>query len=392
MTGMDTLCTDTVPHRRGDTLVDPLTAACAIGPAIRAQADATEQLGTLPAAVVDMLDEANLFWLLVPTELGGHGADVIETLRVIEEVSRHDGSTGWSLMANACITGFFAGHCADAALETMYRPGARTILAGMFGPVGHAEPTRGGFIVRGRYSFGSGSSHATAIGGGALLHDENGAPLELIFLVPSDQVTFLGNWDVVGLVGTGSFDYEVEEQFVGSDFVVRRAGGNPRRGQATQRLGLQIIGSAGHAGVALGIAKRAVEELAKVVMSGKRRPGVVPVVEQQHFLHEFARQEAALAAARAFCFEAFSTALDTVTASEPYRELEYQRIRQATTYVTSVAHEVVEFAYHWGGSTGLRHPHPLGRCMRDMHGATQHIYVDTTTMVNAAPTILASYC
>lgn len=370
---------------------DPVAAARALGPLVRDAAEETESTGTMPAAIVDAFDEARLFWTLVPEELGGHGADIVQALEVFEEISRHDPSTGWSLMANACVTGFFAGNCTEGALEQMYRPGERTIVSGMFAPVGKAEAHENGFTVSGHYSFGSGSGHATWIGGGARFPDQNGDPMELIFLVPRENVEFKGNWDVLGLVGTGSYDYEIPSQFVSSDFVVRRTGGAPRRGQPTQRLGLQVIGSAGHAGAALGIGARALEELVKVLSKGKQRAGAIPVIEQQLFLHEFARLEGEFAAARAFCFDTFESALETVTRGDEQTELQYQRIRQASTHVTQVAARVVEFAYLWSGSAGLRQPSALGRCLRDMHGATQHAYVDATTLVNAAPVVIATY-
>jgi alkylation response protein AidB-like acyl-CoA dehydrogenase len=78
-----------------------------------------------------------------------------------------------------------------------------------------------GFVVSGRYSFGSGSGHAGWIGGGTLELDGGelvmsaaGNPVIRAFFVPRDRVVFLGNWDVMGLSGTGSYDYEVPEQTV----------------------------------------------------------------------------------------------------------------------------------------------------------------------------------
>jgi alkylation response protein AidB-like acyl-CoA dehydrogenase len=254
--------------------------------------------------------------------------------------------------------------------------------------MGRLRRVDGGVIADGNYSFGSGTGHATWIGGGARGVDGDS---ELIFLVPRENVIFKGGWDVLGLVGTGSYDYQIPEQFVGDDFVLNRVGGIARRGQPTQRLGLQVMGSAGHAGVALGLARHALEELTAILSSGKRRAGAEPLIEQQLFRHEFAVMEGKMAAARSYVFDTFGAALETVTHGDDYTELQYQRIRQATTLVTRAAYETVEFAYLWSGSKGLREPGVLGRVMRDMHGATQHVYIDSTTLVNAAPSLLAAY-
>lgn len=43
----------------------------------------------------------------------------------------------------------------------------------------------------------------------------NGELPEMIcYIVPADRVELKGNWDVMGLCGTGSYDYEVPEQFI----------------------------------------------------------------------------------------------------------------------------------------------------------------------------------
>jgi alkylation response protein AidB-like acyl-CoA dehydrogenase len=156
-------------------------------------------------------------------------------------------------------------------------------------------------------------------------------------------------------------------------------------------MGIQGVGAAGHAAVALGIAKRALEELVSIVDAGKQRPGVLPVVEQQLFRHDFTMQEGRLRAARAYVFEVFGAGSDEVHRGNALTTEQLQRLRQSATVTTQLAYEVVEFAYRWAGSASLRQRHPLGRCMRDMHAATQHVYVDSNSLVNAADALLDSY-
>jgi alkylation response protein AidB-like acyl-CoA dehydrogenase len=369
-------------------IADPVERARTVAPAVRAAAAAVEAHGTMTDDVVKLLSDAELFWLLVPGELGGGDAEITQALAVTEEICAADGSIGWSLMANMSVTGFCGGHCTDAAVETLFGTD-KAIIAGMFAPMGTVTEADGGYTAKGRFQFGSGTGHANWIGGGA-----NAGPngeTQLIFLVPRANVEFLGGWDVFGLVGTGSYDYEIPEQFVPRDFTVKRVGAEPLRGQSTQHLGLQIMGSSGHAGVAMGIAKRAFAELQAILAAGKSRPGVPPIIEQQHFRHEFATVEGTFRAARAFCFEVFDDAQQSVNRGAAVSELQYQRIRQASTLITQVAKDAVEFCYAWSGSKGLRGPNALARCVRDIHGATQHVYVDPSTMVTAAPSVLSSY-
>src|SRR5260370_10196880 len=78
-----------------------------------AEAEASEAAACLAPASVDALFEAGLFHVLVPECLGGAEADIRAAFKVIEEVSRLDGSTGWTLLAPGTTLGIadaFFGH------------------------------------------------------------------------------------------------------------------------------------------------------------------------------------------------------------------------------------------------------------------------------------------
>jgi indole-3-acetate monooxygenase len=77
--------------------ISPLDVARALAPRIRARADEIEAARELPADLVMDLAKAGLFKVAISEAEGGLGADIITTLRVIEEVARADGSTGWCL-------------------------------------------------------------------------------------------------------------------------------------------------------------------------------------------------------------------------------------------------------------------------------------------------------
>ncbi len=66
---------------------------------------------------------------------------------------------------------------------------------------------------------------------------------------------FLGNWDVVGLSGTGSYDYELAEQFVDTDWTFSLTSAVPQRGGPVYRLGVLVLTSIGHCGFALGVGR-----------------------------------------------------------------------------------------------------------------------------------------
>lgn len=376
-----------------DSLVDwsdAVATAKAIAPLVRAAGREAERLGTMTPEIVELFKTSKMFWLLAPEEVGGWGADILTSMAVIEELSRADASAGWSLMANVNVTGFVGGAGSEAVLDLMYRGDELPIMAGMFAPTGKAERVDGGYMMGGSYSFGSGSGHATWIGGGALGSGEDG-PTELIYFVPREEVIFKGGWDVIGLIATGSYDYEIPRRYFEDDLVMYRAGGNIYRGQPTMYLDLPAIAAAGHAAVALGLGLQGLDELQLALASRRPRPGILAPAEQQLFQYQFSLLEGRFLSARSFCYEVFGAALDTANAGNTMSELQYRRLRQATTVATIAAREMVEFAFEWAGSQALRNGSVLGRTFRDMRAAAQHIYVDPSTLSGAADLVLSSY-
>jgi indole-3-acetate monooxygenase len=361
-----------------------LETARALTPLVEAEATAAEAAGRMTQPVVDAFTDAGLFALMVPAALGGAEADVVTALEVLEEVCRADGSTGWSLLANVTSTAFAAAYCSDAAVKEMFSGDLPPVHAGQFAPRGTATPVAGGYRVSGRYSFASGSDHAGYLAGGAL--DADGRMLAVF--VPKDRAVLLGNWDVLGLTATHSVDYEIPEQFVDAGWTFPLLEAEPKRGGPTYRLGVLSLTAVGHCAFALGVGRRAIEEIIDIARR-KQRMGADVIRDQQLFQHDLALHDAAVRAARAFSLEAFGAAQAAVDAGSRPTPDEVLRLRQATTYATRVAADATRFAYTWAGSDGLRNPSVLGRCYRDLSAGTQHLFVDNNTLTQTAQQLLA---
>lgn len=376
-----------------------LARAREVAKVIDAEANAIEAGATITRPVYDALAEAGLFWILVPEEYGGAGLDIVSAFKVIQELTRADGSTGWAFMANSCSTGVAVGYTNPEGAREMFAGVDKGITAGMVVPTGKGVRVEGGYRVTGRFQFASGSAHASWIGAGFVVHDDQGNPIvdadgqpeARIAWIPKEKVEFLGNWSVMGMVGTGSYDYQVNDEFVPERFTMDTFSTVPVRPEAVYKLGLLGIGVGGHAPVALGLAERALEEIARIV-SEKVRPGYDGFVgDSDVFRIEFARHEALFKAACAFVYEVFGDAEDTAAAGLPISEEQHARLRQAATWVQEVAGDVVMFAHRWAGSATVRTPSVLGRCVRDAAVATQHALIDRMTLSDAAGAILPGY-
>jgi alkylation response protein AidB-like acyl-CoA dehydrogenase len=377
----------------------PLEAARGLGDLVAGEAARSEADATLSPAVVEAFHETGLFGLMVPKELGGEEADLPTVISVYEEVSRADGSAGWTLLANATTSSFAGAYTGPVAVAEMFVGDRVPVAAGQFAPRGTAVRVSGpdgdGYVVSGRYSFGSGSGHSQWVGGGALeLRDgefvpaPSGLPVIRAYFVPKDRVEMLDNWDVMGLSGTGSYDYEVPEQTIHEDFTFDLVNAVPQRGGPVYRLGVLGLTAAGHAAFALGVGRRGMDELTRIVQT-KHRLGADPLRDQQVFQHDYALHDAALLAARAFVYESFASVQDTLDAGDHLTPVQRQRLRQSTTYATRVATDAVRFAYTAAGTDALR-PGALQRCFRDLHASTQHLFVDNNTLTDTTRTLLDS--
>jgi alkylation response protein AidB-like acyl-CoA dehydrogenase len=372
--------------------------ARSLAPLIMSEAATIERNCTISAVVLDALIENDLFWCMLPTDLGGGGIPLVDALKVAEEISRADGSTGWAYMATSFETAIIAGFIDPETAKEYFLGDRRAIVAGQLLPRYPGSKVDGGYQLSGTFSFASGWDFATVIGGGFLeadaqgnlLLDESGSPRPIIALLPKEKVECRGNWNVWGLAGTGSYDYAIHDVFVPAEYTMATLSDAPARPEGVYKLGALILGKCGHAANALGIATRALEEVV-TICTGKIRPNYPgPVGESELFRLEFAKAEATLQAARCYVHAAACQGEAAGAAGTVTRE-HVARLSQAVTWTQGVAADIVAFAHRWGGSQSIRDDSPLGRCMRDVSTATQHVLVDPITLVNDAADILPRY-
>ena len=318
-----------------------------------------------------------VFKLFVPTEYGGAQAHVADGIEAIESVAYHDGSTGWCVMIGL-TTGLCAGFMpAEHAVAVFGSPDA---VAGGYGmPAGTAVAVDGGIRVNGRWSWGSGTDHCTAIGGGVFVVDADGKPAALsdgtrapFVFFDRDDVELLDTWHVAGLKGTASTDYTVTDAFVPSgrwaEFL--RAGG-PRVDAPLYRFSFLGALGVGVAAVLLGLGRRAIDE---IVAIGAKRPSGSSrsLAERSTIQAEIAQADAAVRSARAFLLDAVSGCWDVAARGDVLTAEHKRLLRLAATDAAARCAQAVDRCYHAAGGSSIFESSPLQRIFRDTHVATQH--------------------
>ncbi|HUI28128.1 MAG TPA: acyl-CoA dehydrogenase family protein [Candidatus Kryptonia bacterium] len=367
-----------------ESTATPISAARRLAAGIRDRADEIERERRLPAELVAALSEAGLFRLCVPRSLGGGEVDVTTMIRAIEEIAYADGSAGWCVMIGA-TSGLVSGYLAADAAREIYGA-ASAITGGVFAPLGNATVVESGYRVSGRWAFASGCQHCGWLMGGCVVFDDgkprllsSGLPDSRMMLFPLRDVEIIDTWTVAGLRGTGSHDMAVKELFVPAERSVALVTDRPQQSGPLYAFPVFGLLALGIAGVALGIARNAIDELIRLAgaktPSGSRRKLADRAVIQM----QVAQAEALLRSARAFLFE---TVNETWQAAQSEGAISIQRralLRLAATHTTISCAGVVDLMYNAGGGTSIYATNPLQRCFRDIHVVTQHMMVAPPT-------------
>lgn len=360
--------------------MSPVDAARALGPTIRERSEEIEQLRRLPDDLVAELSEAGLFQFWIPEVYGGPEVDPVSGLEAVTELARHDTSVAWCAFI-ATGTSMLAGVLPPEHAEDVYgRPGA--ITGGFAQPVGRARVVDGGLSISGRWAWGSGTQHCTGIGGGFLVVDDDGNPapradglLVGFGFFDRDDVTFLDTWDVLGVRGSGSTDYEVTDAFVPEGRWANMADLTPKVDSPLMHMPFFPMLSGGLAATAIGLADRALEEFHRLALGKVPQGSGKTLSERPTTQLDHARAEATIASATAFLHDVFGEAWDVVRAGGTADIDLRRRMRLAIADGTQRCVDVVSRLHRVAGGEAVYRRCPLERLFRDANVLSQHAMV-----------------
>src|SRR4051812_14796485 len=210
------------------TATDLPTRATLAGAIADQHAEFGDREGQLAPPVVEALHREGLLGMWTPAAIrGGAELDPISSLRVIEQVACGDPSAGWVMMAAALAIGTGAAYLDAEAVDALFGGDRLPVIAGQGTRPGTAVPDGNGFRLSGSWSFASGIKHATHIHTLGII-SSTGEPR--IFVLPVGEATLIENWDVLGLRGTGSIDYTIDNVHVPESFTHFTVTDVPRRG------------------------------------------------------------------------------------------------------------------------------------------------------------------
>ena len=356
-------------------------ATRALAPTIAARAVDIEAARRLPRDLLDQLIGAGCFRLLRPTSHHGLGADLPTAIRVFESLAGADASVAWTVMIGG-------GSWIDLATlpratfdELFAAPDV--ITAGVFNPTGSATPAPGGYRVTGRWSFASGCEHADWLYGNCVEGVVDGVPQMRMVALRPDEVTIEDTWTVSGLCGTGSHHFRVDDVVVPAERTCRPMADPPCVDEPIVRIPAPTLISPVIAGVALGVAQAALDDILAIAAAKVPLLAGAPLATNPHFQYELATADTELRAARALLYDTAESVWASAVDEAPFTMEQRARVRAAAVWTTARCSAVVETAYRAGGGGSLYADCPLQRRLRDVHAITQHFLVRRDTLTTA---------
>jgi alkylation response protein AidB-like acyl-CoA dehydrogenase len=357
-----------------------IARAVAVRPAVAAAAGEIEDTRRLPSALLDKLHDAGLFRLLLPRSSNGIETDPVTFFHVIETIAQADASTAWCLSQ--------AGGCAmsaaylDLPVAQAIFGDPRAVLAWGPGPRVKAIECEGGYRVTGVWSFASGGRHATWLGAHCPIYAADGSPgrdasgeqVERTMLVRTEDVEWTDIWNTVGLRGTASDQFSLNDFFVRADHSITREFDRERREDGPlYRMGSGTCYQVGFAGVACGIARGALDNFIDVARNKVPRGARGPLRDNAVVQSGLAQAEVNLRAARGFVLQSMADIWKDLVAGADIAVEQRVTVRMAATHAIHMAREAVDFAYGAAGATAIFENHPLERRFRDIHTVTQQL-------------------
>ncbi|MDZ7914860.1 MAG: acyl-CoA dehydrogenase family protein [Rhodococcus sp. (in: high G+C Gram-positive bacteria)] len=355
-----------------------------------------EHSRAVPMDIIDRLQEAGVFRMSLPRSIGGEEFGLVEASDVIFEIAKADASTAWQVMVSQGMP-WFASRLPSESLQKLYADGPDMLIKGAFAPKGRAIPVEGGYRLSGRWPLASGNFRYQKVIAGFMVQEKDGVRMSPDGTMPDirfavldpDQVTFLDTWDAIGLRGTHSDDFTVEDVFVPEEWTGPFVGKSNFEG-AYFNLPPVPTGPH-HLGVAMGILRGAIDDVATLSLTkrGAYNPAKL-LCDDEVFLNSFGEIEVVATSLDAMRQNVAETVMSRAEAGQAPSPIEIARLAAATSFGHHEAMRSVNKLVELAGSQAIYSSHPLQRRFRDIRAASQHVAAYTSNYTSHGAALVAA--
>jgi alkylation response protein AidB-like acyl-CoA dehydrogenase len=371
-------------------LAGVLAAIERAAPVIRAEAEPSERAGRATPALVEALLAERLFRLWLPPDLGGDELSLPGSLTAFEAAAYHDGAAGWLVMIG---TGgnIFAAYLEEEGAAEIFGP-PESVIAGSGTPSGRARLRPGGYFASGRWSYASGAHYATwftancvLAGDAGPLAGPDGAPRIRAMAFPAGAVEIIERWEVFGMRGTGSHDFEVSLAIVPERHSFSVFTDAPRLPGPLYRFPFGSIAECSFAAVALGLGRGAIDEFRLLAAVKNAYGSDRPIDSHPGVAARLADAQLLVASSRTWLHQVVGAAWKSASAGQPLSQEEQALVTRASIYATQSAARAADVLFQVAATGPVRMDSTFGRCWRDVHVVRQHAMLSSLRLAPATP-------
>jgi alkylation response protein AidB-like acyl-CoA dehydrogenase len=349
-------------------------------PLLLAHAGTAENDRKMAPEVMSALTDSGLLKMWVPRSFGGMELPPNDGLAVMEALARVDPATGWVVSNCVFISMLYQYLPPDVMEGLLGKPDIVTCAS--FTPPGTAIENDGGYVVNGRWAFGSAIDYATSLGVLTQLADDNGpvldeneAPVTVIVFLDPNEVTVLDTWHTLGLRATGSTHYEVADLQVPRERTYVLGPWEPIEGGPfagpLYRLGL-IIDAVRIAQVGVGVAQGALDSFVELATAKTPAYTAVLTADRATVQERVARAQALVQAGRHTLASTVAEAWASVQDGSRITGRGCVPMGLAASFALDASVKAVDLLYESGGSTAFRDESPIQGRFRDMQTLRQN--------------------
>ncbi|MCH7737510.1 MAG: acyl-CoA dehydrogenase family protein [Chloroflexi bacterium] len=360
---------------------DPVAAAKALAPQIKAARDYIQSRCALPRKLVQAMAQANLFQFYVPRSIGGPETDPITAFHAVEELSKVDGSVGWCSFVASAISMYAAWVPAEVGRELFGQP-LDIRAAGSFRPTGYARLVKGGYKIGGRWDYVSGVDHANWL----ILNcnvvdgpvptpvlDVQGGPVTRMMIVPRSAGVVEKNWSTLGMRGTGSDDVVIEEEFVPHEHTCLLYERSATKGPLYDPRTVLAISWTLVAANALGMARGAMDTFVRLATTSGSTTTPTLMRERTPVQTTVGEAEAIISGARAYVLDSVGSMWEGACHGTADPGPQVVQARLAITHAMRESVRAVDLLFYAAGTNAIHESNDLELFFRDLHTAGQHI-------------------
>jgi alkylation response protein AidB-like acyl-CoA dehydrogenase len=299
-------------------------------------------------------------------------------MQMQEEIAKADASTAWCL-GQCSVCAMTAAYLDPDAANEIFNV-APGILA--WGAINHeVQAVAGGYKASARWDFASGMRQASWLGAhvrvveadGTPRRKKDGSPEIRTILFPIASATLYDVWDVIGLRGTGTDSYSVENLFIPEKFAVLRDEPEARRENGPlYKLSTNMVFGMGFAATSLGVARATLD--AAIDLARTKTPQALKAMRDNNAVQGvIGRTEAQLRATRAYLYATAAEVWRDLSGGDAISEAHRIALRMAATWTIHQSAAVVDTAYRMAGATAVFNANGFERRFRDMHAIAQQI-------------------